>query len=115
MLENKIFEVRDRATFMPVLCTKMAPGCIGEMSVEAAARETKLLRKTGYDFDFPLILFTVLGSVKNSHYDPYHWGDRTLHTAHAYIAEHFDEMETGAVVDVEYILGEKPEPKTPEV
>ena len=115
MLENKIFEVRDRATFMPVLCTKMAPGCVGETSVEGAARETKLLRKAGYGFDYPLITLTYLVDPSRSNYDPYKWGDRTLHTAHIYIAEHFDEMETGAVVDVEYILGEKPEPKTPEV
>lgn len=111
MLENKIFEVRDRATFIPVLCTKMAPG-EGEAFEE---RERKLLRRAGYGFDYPLVLMTMLTNAKDTSYDPYSWGDRTLHEAHAYIAEHFDELETGAVVDVEYILGEKPTPKAPEV
>ncbi len=34
-----------------------------------------------------------------------------MHEAHLYINEHFDEMDNGAVVDVEYILGETDKPK----
>ena len=112
MLENKIFEIRDRATFIPVLCTKMAPGRVGETTISGATQETKLLRATGYGFDFPLILMSALVRPDSAtNYDPFKWGDRTMHTAHVYIAEHYDELETGAVVDVEYILGETKAPK----
>ena len=31
---------------------------------------------------------------------------RTMIVAHKFIKEHFDELETGDVIDVEYILGE---------
>lgn len=49
-----------------------------------------------------------------AHYDPYDWGDRTWQVAHDYIARHWDELVDGAVVDVEYVLGETAEPKHPE-
>jgi hypothetical protein len=49
-------------------------------------------------------------------YDAYEWpGDvRTFRAAHLYVEEHFDEIEDGAVVDVEFILGETAEPKVSE-
>ena len=34
--------------------------------------------------------------------------------AHAYIAGHFEELESGAVIDVEFILGETAEAKKSE-
>ena len=49
-----------------------------------------------------------------SNYDPYSWGDRTYSVAHNYIQEHWDEIKAGDVIDVEYILGETPEPKLSE-
>jgi hypothetical protein len=39
-------------------------------------------------------------------YDPYRWTNRTMHAAHLWVMEHFDEVSMGAVVDVEFILGE---------
>ncbi len=33
---------------------------------------------------------------------------------HTWLIDHFDEIESGAVVDVEFILGEKPAPKVSE-
>lgn len=42
---------------------------------------------------------------------------RTLGIAHKYINEHYDELDSGDVVDVRFILGEteKPEPSTREL
>jgi len=34
--------------------------------------------------------------------------------AHKYIKEHWDELRSGSVVDVEFILGESKEPKASE-
>ena len=108
MLENKIFEIRDRMTFIPALCTKMAP------TIHTAEREEKLMRHSGYGFGVPMIILTMLNDTKRTSYNAFSWGDRTMHNAHLYINEHFNELETGAVVDVEYILGETDKPKTPE-
>ena len=37
-----------------------------------------------------------------------------MRTAHEWLREHFDEIEDGGVVDVEFILGERAEPKRSE-
>lgn len=95
-METKMFEIRDRATFMPVLATKM---------ISDQPAEHYLCRRLGFGEDDPLIMVTRITDSK-SQYASYAWGDRTCSTAHKYIEEHFDELETGAVVDVEYILGE---------
>jgi hypothetical protein len=34
--------------------------------------------------------------------------------AHVWVLEHFDEVEDGSIVDVEYILGESAAPKVSE-
>jgi hypothetical protein len=45
---------------------------------------------------------------------PREWGDRTYQIAHQYIVENWSVLESGAVVDVEHILGETDEPKVSE-
>jgi hypothetical protein len=49
-------------------------------------------------------------------YDPYGWPatSRTMRLAHQHILDHFDDLESGAVVDVEYILGLTSEPRVSE-
>jgi hypothetical protein len=37
---------------------------------------------------------------------------RTWNTAHHYIIEHWRELESGAVVDVQFVLGKTNTPKT---
>jgi hypothetical protein len=41
------------------------------------------------------------------------WNDRTYRTAHKYIAENFDTLTSGDVLDIEFILGEVDKPKEP--
>jgi hypothetical protein len=55
-----------------------------------------------------------LNGEGNSSADAYHWGDRTMQTAHIYIDEHFAELNDGDVIDVEFILGESTEKKISE-
>jgi hypothetical protein len=95
---TKIFEIRDEGTYIPVMATKMKSD--NEL-------EQRYLRSTGYGTNKPLVVVTRMNGCE-SHYGPYEWSNitRTMKVAHAYIQEHFDELENCAVVDVEYILGE---------
>lgn len=100
-MQNKLFEVRDRATFIPVMAIHIDGNCTDQ--------EDWLLRRSGYgkseDRDYVYLINLQTGEGQ---YDPYKWGcySRTLHEAHRYITAHFDELQTGDVVDVEFILGE---------
>lgn len=104
-MKAKLFEVRDSATFVPVLAVALD---------HENKREAYLLRRTGYVVaSGPYVVLTRLVGGKST-YDPYDWGDRTMTVAHDHILKNFDALETGAVVDVEYILGERAAPKASE-
>lgn len=103
---TKCFEIRDRHTFIPVLGVKV--------SFENEA-EAYLLRRSGFTMGSKAV-FLVRMTNGEGQYDPYKWGTsaRTMTIAHGHIKDHFDELENGAVVDVEFILGETPAPKLSE-
>lgn len=44
-----------------------------------------------------------------THYDPYDW-DSTLFKAHEYLLEHFNELQTGDVIDVAFLNGRRDKP-----
>ena len=96
---TKLFEVRDSMTLVAALAIKID---------HADERDGFLLRRSGYPVDGgPWIVLTkISGGVGQSTCDPYDWGDRTMRTAHAHIVARWDDLATGDVVDVEYILGE---------
>lgn len=100
-MKTLALEVRDKATFIPVIATKMAPQDEGE---------EYLLRRAGFGFLAPLVVLCRMEcstAIPSAAYDPYDWtGARTLLEAHRWIAEHFDELNSGDVVDVQFILGE---------
>ena len=53
-----------------------------------------------------VMLMRIEGKME-AHYDDLDWpNQRTWGEAHRYIIKHFDSLESGAVVDVEWILGE---------
>jgi len=106
-MKTKLFEIRDRATFIPAIAVK-----IGGYQPENTEPERYLARRAGYGE--PCVLLTFLIGSRKAEYDPYAWGDRTMKVAHHYIEEHFDELESGAVIDVEWCLGERPTPKVSE-
>ena len=109
----KAIEIRDRGTFIPALAVKMVP------DVDYYDRERYLLRRAGYGFVNSCVVLCRMeasGVDRNATYDPFAWGGgtRTYRVAHQYIIDHFDELESGAVVDVEFILKETTEPKKSE-
>lgn len=129
-MEAKLFEVRDRATFMPVIAIALTvrefdPMILTEKDVEEERRrkdaEMFLLRRVGYsrerlheDCDSPYILLTRLDGGTPAEYDEYAWGNRTWHYAHHYINENWTTLKSGDVIDVEYILNESNKPKESE-
>jgi hypothetical protein len=100
-MEMKVLEVRDKATFIPVVAIR----CFSENHWEKW-----YLRTTGYDLNYPSILLMRLRGAKAS-YDAFEWGDRTMQTAHQYIEKEWSTLQSGSVVDVEFILGETIAPK----
>jgi len=101
-METKLFELRDRATFIPIFAMQMG---------SEVGSERWLLSCGGYGMDNPLIMVGRLQGGP-SNYNYYNWSDRTFSTAHKYIAKNFDSLETGDVIDVEFILGETKAKKT---
>lgn len=108
-IECKLFEVRDRATFIPVLAIRMTSDYPPEQG---------LLWAVGWSSHDPQV---VMARIEESRLqlvlDPSEWPPmvgRTLGEAHKYIAANFDRLGTGTVVDVEFILGESLAPKQPQ-
>jgi len=99
-----MFEIRDRATFMPVLAIKLNP---------ANEKDRYLLGCAGFRSNPNDYVILVRLDYMGAQYDPYSWNlrERTLPRAHQYIIDTFDLLESGAVVDVEFLLGETKEPK----
>lgn len=107
MLLTKVFEVRDRATFIPVIATLMETD-------NSVPSERYLLMRAGYGPERCILLTRAEGGESN--YDPYNWGrTRTMPAAHQHIIEHWDSLESGSLIDVEFILGEVATPKLSEM
>ena len=106
-LEAKMLEVRDRATFIPVLAIEMD-------SFHAQTRY--LLRRAGWN-NVEVIIVRPTGNLSVT-CQPTDWQQhstgRTLGVAHQYIIDHWEELKSGDVVDVEYVLGEVDVPKRSE-
>lgn len=107
-MKTKLLEVRDRMTFIPVLCI--------DVNEDVSVLRSYLLRRCGYACDgHPNIVMTRLSADGTPCWsDPYGWADRTFVVAHNYIIEHWHEIDDGGVVDVEFILGETAAPKVSE-
>ena len=99
---TKLFEIRDRATFIPVLAIKI------DHEIEA---QSWLLKRAGFLKPFNPDSFFILlcringggGECQTSCYD---WSGRTMATAHDHIVKNWVTLEDGDVIDVEFILGE---------
>ena len=105
-MKAKALEVRDSATFIPILAVDMTPDNV---------MQRWLLRRCGYACDDrPNVIITNLAGDGRATNDPYAWGGRTYPIAHAYILDHWHKLQDGDVVDVEFILGETPTKKISE-
>lgn len=109
-MEVKLLEVRDSMTFIPMLAIKPIP---------RSEEERYLLARAGYGSDPKIqsafvFLCRLDGGPMN--YDAYAWGhlSRTCGTVHDWLGDHWAEVKSGDVLDVEYILGETSVPKVSE-
>lgn len=116
-MNTKLFEIRDSGTFIPVMATLMLPSAepeLGELVAaeyrEARDAECYLLRRAGYGFEKPLVMVCRLeqSGFRQAAYDCYEWGQqcRTMMIAHQWIEGHWPELNSGDVIDVEFILEE---------
>lgn len=103
-MEIKLLELRDRATFIPAFAFRSEPD---------HDRERYLLRRAGYSMGEPLV---ILGRLEGDecHYDPYDWNCDPWRTVHHYLVQHWDEVNSGDVLDAEFIRGESQQPKKSE-
>lgn len=106
-MEVKCLEIRDRGTFIPVICIRPVP--------ENSA-QLYLLRRDGYrGDDSERCIIMVNAQCHGVAYDPYDWSDgRTKGNAHNFIVDHWHELSDGDVIDVQFILGEATAPKKSE-
>ncbi len=101
----KTFEIRDEGTHIPALAIKLDPQCERDRYVYASAGYgSNLQAQTSY-----VILHKL--SDRRTEYAPHAWGGyRTMRIAHEYITHRWDDISSGHVVDVRYILGETDTP-----
>lgn len=104
-MEVKLFELRDRGTFIPAIAVLMESD---------DPSEHYLLRRAGYGVSQRLALLTNLNGGSRAEYDAYAWGSEPWRSAHDYINNHWDELKTGDVLDGEFIRGETTAPKQSE-
>ena len=108
MMETKTFEIRDEGTHIPILCVKLTA---------RDERDRYILARAGYgdgSRDY-VTMIMINGGYGKATSDPFKWGDgRTLHVAHQHIIDNWSELENGAVIDVEFILGITSAPKRSE-
>ena len=116
-MEVKLFEIRDRGTFIPVMAVRLI---VNEMG-DAGEVEFFLLRRAGYSKDQilisqaePYIILCKLDGIE-AQYDPFAWPNRrTMGTVHRHIIDLWQELKSGDVIDVEFLLGETQTPKKSE-
>lgn len=94
--EIKLFEVRDIATTMSCMAIKPA---------NLSDKERFIFGRIGYKPAENYVFMGIIGEELIT--DPYaHDDTRTLREAHKYIKKNWEELESGEVIDVEFILGE---------
>jgi hypothetical protein len=106
----KTVEIRDAATFIPALAIRLTPTTEADRYLFGrAGYGTTPDRQSEY-----VVLARIAGGTGFSTCDPYDWDTRTMAYAHDWLIKHFDEIESGAVVDVEFIMGSTSAPKQSE-
>ena len=102
-METKFFEVRASATCVPIIATRLRP---------TNESEQWMLAHLGYGMDpdkqaqYIFVARLEGGSVATP--NPYDETSPELKVVHEYLIEHFDEAESGAVLDADFIQGIRP-------
>jgi fructoselysine-6-P-deglycase FrlB-like protein len=94
-MDVKLFEIRDRATFIPVIAFKKSDN-------STSPTEKLLESKMGLGSE----VVVIQPRSNGVRFTPYVAGDKTMTVAHHYINQHFDELLSGAVIDVQLITEE---------
>lgn len=112
-MQAKTFEILDVGTFIPVLAIRLDPTNAADRYLLARAGFGRTPEKQREYVHVCLIN----GGRGESSCDPYGWSDHykaTMTAAHQYIDDHFDELESGAVIDSQFLRGESQSPKVSE-
>ncbi len=114
MIEAKTFEIRDSSTFIPVVAVLLdAKAGVTNMSDRYLLGRAGLGRVGSYTV-FILQLNHDVGTM-----DLHKWPGaphvRTMPVAHQYIEDNWHKLDSGQVIDVEYIQGERSAPKLSEM
>ena len=97
----KLFELRDEGTHIPIFSFR---------SQSDNPRESLIFQRGGYLKGSRLIIMGAL-SGKICTYDPGYWENgRTMRIAHQYLYEHWDELESGDLIDIRFIMKETDQP-----
>lgn len=117
-MKIKLLEIRDEGTFIPAIAIRLF--------AVADSQDEWLLRRAGYaqeqirtydveeePNDQPYVLLAQLHGGKIE-YDPYAWTNRTMAVVHQCIIDQWSSLQSGDVVDVQYILKEKTSTKPSE-
>jgi len=94
----KLFEVRDEGTHIGAFAFDATDS-------HATEQERYLLRRSGFD-GLSLVVFGYIDGTRKTEYDPECWGGRTMRAAHYHVMQHWHELKSGDVIDVEFVLGE---------
>jgi hypothetical protein len=71
--------------------------------------------RSGFPADGSGVIVMKLDGQHDAHHNAHDWVyARTMKEAHKYIEANFHKLETGDVVDVQFILGETKQPKKSE-
>lgn len=111
-METKLFELRDRGTFIPLLCVK--PDAGEDYFLHPRPFTARMAWCYGYKHSRAVIVTHMSEPSRGCHNNPHAWHDRTFHHGHLYVEDHWEELKTGDVIDVEFILGETKQPKESE-
>jgi hypothetical protein len=107
----KVFEIRDAGTHISA----------GAFAIDTndlpPGRPKQVLQRAGLADSGRAIVFGALtgGEWRASSYDWSSTRARTMPAAHKHIEDNWDELESGALIDVEYLLGISDEPKETEL
>jgi hypothetical protein len=114
-METKIIEIRDEGTRIIALGLKFR----GLNEWEKDALFCAGYGATDDDREWYVVLMPLNGGVETARCDPYGWPGRTMHEAHKWLRDErgaWDSLPfSGAVLDVQYLLGETDAPKTSEL
>lgn len=97
MHQVKVIEVRDRATLIVMVATKV--------------KNSPLLRLCGFDRDCDPVIINKLNGSFEAGIDQWTFQNDRTKEAVKHIIENFDSLQDRDVVDIEYILGEVTQPK----